>query len=261
MQITGGTRFFPLVGYPVSRVFSPPAINGWLSENAKDVVMLPLEIAPRHLASFWSLLRHSESFVGCSVTHPHKMAAAVEVDIHTERAARLGALNTICRQPDGSLHGDATDGLALCRALQHKGESLSGRSARVVGAGGGAGRAIVDAFCEAGIVAIGLVETDSRRHNQVTSLITEHWRDTEILPPSAPAEILVNATTLGSSPADSSPFTLKAVEEAVWVCSVTGSPNSNLQVMADQTGTNFVGGHEMGLSQVDCQSSFVFGVY
>ena len=110
---------------------------------------------------------------GCSVTYPHKRAAFDAVDSHTSRAARLGALNTV-RCDAGHLTGDATDGVAMCAAIAASGLTVTGRSALILGAGGGAGIAIVDALCENGIRSLSLVETHAERLATLQSFLTKN---------------------------------------------------------------------------------------
>ena len=130
MQLTGKTKILPIIGDPVGAVVSPPRANSWFAEREIDAVMTPLEIPASVLHSFWNLLRFSGTFLGCSVTCPHKQAAFAAVDRRTARAGRLAAPNRIRRDAEGSLSGEATDGLALCTAIVEAGLTLSGRSAR-----------------------------------------------------------------------------------------------------------------------------------
>ena len=57
--------------------------------------MFGLDLEPAALDGFWKVLRGSSNMLGCSITYPHKQAAFDAVDGMTDRAARLGALNTI----------------------------------------------------------------------------------------------------------------------------------------------------------------------
>jgi len=77
VSISGRTKLFVIIGDPVAGVVSPPAINAWFKANGVD--------------------------------YPHKQSAYAQVDTMTARATRLGALNTVRREADGSLCGDATD--------------------------------------------------------------------------------------------------------------------------------------------------------
>jgi len=256
--VTASTRLFPIIGAPVAGVFSPPAFNAWFKAHDIDCRMVALEIPPGGLPAFLELLRHSPSLIGCSVTYPHKQAAFEAVDRRTDRAARLGALNTIRREADGSLNGDATDGAAMCMAIADAGGHIAGATARILGAGGGAGKAIADAFCSAGIARLQLVDLDAARQIQVVQTCRTHWPNVEIAPADAPADILVNATILGKSTSDPRPFSDDAISAARIVCDViTGDETTPLVDAARRQGKTTITGADMGAGQLPSQLAFL----
>ncbi len=74
---------------------------------------------------------------GANVTVPFKEEAYRLCDSLTRRAQRAGAVNTLCKQADGSLLGDNTDGAGLVRDLTvNAGVSLKGKRILLLGAGG-----------------------------------------------------------------------------------------------------------------------------
>jgi pentafunctional AROM polypeptide len=80
---------------------------------------------------------------GGSVTIPHKESVLPEMDVLSESARRIGAVNTITKQPDGKLHGDNTDWLGIKEQiearLRARGKTLSPKGGAVgllCGAGG-----------------------------------------------------------------------------------------------------------------------------
>ncbi len=256
--ITGATRLFPIIGAPVTHVFSPPAFNAWFEAQGVDCRMVALEVPPDGLDVFLDLARHSPSLIGCSVTYPHKQACFAGVDRRTDRAARLGALNTLRREVDGSLTGDATDGEALCRAIAAAGVAIEGRSARILGAGGGAGLAMADALCRAGIARLALQEIDTARRAGAEGLVRDHWSAVQPLPEDAAAEILVNATTLGKSPADPCPFDAGSLAAAQIVCdAVTTEGPTRLVTRATRLGRPVVTGADIGAGQLPAQLVFL----
>ncbi|MDE0591228.1 hypothetical protein OU789_14935 [Halocynthiibacter sp. C4] len=115
-----------------------------------------------------------ESFWGCSITYTHMQAAFNAVDAVTGRAKRLGAINTIRRELDGTLTGDATDGEAAVEALKSAGFELRGKSAAIVGGVGGVGQAIVDAICAKGVHQLTLREHDPARLIAAQNLVQAH---------------------------------------------------------------------------------------
>jgi shikimate dehydrogenase len=257
-MITGTTKLFPIIGFPVAGVFSPPAFNARFEKHSLNVVMFAMDIAPDGLDAFWNVMRNSTNMIGCSVTYPHKQAAFQAVDGMTDRAARLGALNTIRRNADGSLTGEATDGLAMMSAISRTGVKIAGKTAHVLGAGGGAGMAIVDAVCQAGIRRLVIGETDTQRHLALRQLLSQHWPDVEVTEGNDPADILVNATTLGKRSSDPFPFSSLAIKSAFLCCDVvTASSGTAFALMTRDAGVPLVDGNAMGAGQLDAQLGFL----
>lgn len=80
----------------------------------------------------------SHRFKGASVTIPHKENVLPLMDTLTDAATKIGAVNTVVRQPDGSYLGDNTDWIGIRNLLQSaipKGKK-DGLKGLVVGAGG-----------------------------------------------------------------------------------------------------------------------------
>jgi shikimate dehydrogenase len=255
LNITGQTQIFPIVGHPVNKVFSPTAFNLWFKENDVNCCMVALDIPADGLSGFLSLLRGSPSFRGCSITYPHKQAALQYVDALTPQAERLGALNTIRREPDGRLVGDATDGKALVAAVRAGGGCIIGQTAMILGAGGGAGMAITDAFCAAGVGRLILTDTDIEREKQAHQMVSTYWPEVEILDEARDIQVLVNATALGSKPSDPCPFDTQLIANADIVCDVVSG--QKLVEAAKAFGTRLINGFEMGQAQVHPQLSFL----
>ncbi len=89
------------------------------------------EIAPEDLEDFMT----RRDFKGINVTIPYKQAVIPYLSEMTERAQKIGAVNTIVNR-GGKLYGDNTDfgGMeALCRKA---GISLSGKKVLILGSGG-----------------------------------------------------------------------------------------------------------------------------
>lgn len=257
-EITGATRLFPIIGARVAHVFSPPAFNTWFESHGLDCRMVGLEVPPDGLDAFLSVLRASPSFLGCSVTYPHKQACFDAVDRRTDRAARLGALNTIRREADGSLTGDATDGEAMCRAIAARGGVVQGAGARILGAGGGAGLAIADALCRAGIVRLDLQDIDAARLAVTTRMVRDHWPGVTALPVGRSADIVINTTTLGKSPEDPCPFDADTLAAAWIVCDTVTTDGPTLLVReARRLGRPVVTGADLGAGQLPAQLTFL----
>lgn len=127
---------------------------------------------------------------GANVTLPHKVAAFRLADEPTEAARAIGAANTLSFY-DGSVRADNTDAGGLLDAL---GQSPRGRRALVLGAGG-SGRAAAWALREAGAEVLVWNRTAERALALARELGVHHAAAPE------PADLIVNATTVGLDPA------------------------------------------------------------
>jgi len=258
MDISGRTKLIPIIGDPVDGVVSPPAMNRRLSALKMDAAMVPMHVPKEALSAFCHLMRTSETFVGCSITYPHKQAAFEVADGLTDRARRLAAVNTLHRDPDGTLYGDATDGLALVHAIRKAGVALNGRTAHIIGAGGGAGRAIVDAFCSEGVGALRLEDRDDKRLKETVDLVETVWPEVA-LDQNAIGDILVDATAKGPSGVTASLFSDAALGAADAVCDISGS--HGLSALLNRTFAlqcEPIDAAQMGAGQVDAQIAFWF---
>lgn len=146
---TAATKVMGVIGNPIGHSKSPALHNPCLKAAGVDACYVPFLV--KDIKKFLaSPLFGSKDFVGYSVTIPHKEAAleaCVEVD---PVAKQIGAVNTLVRQPDGSLKGYNTDYAAAIEAIEIAMEkktgvpaakSLEGKTVVVIGAGG-AGRAL-----------------------------------------------------------------------------------------------------------------------
>jgi shikimate dehydrogenase len=102
-------------------------------------------------------------FVGVNVTLPHKEAVLEIADIVTDRAAIIGAANTLIFRKDGKIHADNTDGYGFTQNVLQSAPDWDPKAgpAVVLGAGG-ASRAIIASLLEIGVPKIYL--TNRTRH-------------------------------------------------------------------------------------------------
>lgn len=144
-----------------------------------------IELAPEALGDF---LRRRD-FAGLNVTIPYKQAVIPYLDSLNERAAAIGAVNTIVNR-DGRLYGDNTDLGGLLAMLRRAGISLRGKKVLILGSGGTSRTALAAARSEG--AALALRVSRSGREDAVTyeAACTDH----------ADAQVLLNATPVGMYP-------------------------------------------------------------
>ncbi len=129
-------------------------------------------------------------FRGANVTIPHKEAALALADVTTERAAAIGAANTLTFGDSGEVHADNTDAPGLIAALPKA--PATGSAALVLGAGGSA-RAIAWALREAGARVSVWNRTPERAEALAADLGIHAVRR------AVSADLLVNCTSVGLS--------------------------------------------------------------
>ncbi|MEO7940735.1 MAG: shikimate dehydrogenase [Burkholderiaceae bacterium] len=189
-----------LMGWPVAHSRSPDIHNHWMAEHGLRGAYVLLPVAPSNLAQALRALPVM-GFAGCNLTIPHKVAAMALVDSVDAVARRIGAINTVVVQADGSLAGSNTDGFGYVHSLQQEqpGWRADAGAAVVIGAGG-ASRAVLVGLIEQGVREIRLC---NRSDDKALALASELGAVVRAVPWAqrhsalAGAALLVNTTSQG----------------------------------------------------------------
>ena len=141
------TKFIPLIGTPLSQSFAARMQNRAYEAAGINMHYFYAETGSEHLGEIISGVRYMPSFAGAAVTKPNKVKVLEYLDDLDPLCRRMGACNTVVKQPDGSLKGYNTDGIGFITSLKLEAgiEDLSELSFFCFGAGG-AGRAICSAL-------------------------------------------------------------------------------------------------------------------
>jgi shikimate dehydrogenase len=199
------SEIIALFGLPVAE--NP---TQYMQEQAFAALGLPwryvtLEVPPARLPDAIRGMR-AMNFAGANCTIPHKIAVMEHLDAITPTARKIGAVNTVIRQADGSLLGENTDGKGFIRSVQEAGADLAGIQAVVLGAGGAA-RAIAVELAEAGARSIRIVNRTEARGAELAAQVQERtgvetqfslWEGDYAV--SANTQLLVNATSIALAP-------------------------------------------------------------
>lgn len=139
-----------VMGWPVAHSRSPVIHNHWIAEHGLRGAYVLLPVQPERLEQALRALPVL-GFAGCNLTIPHKVAALPIVDRIEPLAARIGAINTIVVESDGSLTGRNTDGYGYIQSLLEAQPHWRAdqRPVVVVGAGG-ASRAVIAGLIDQG---------------------------------------------------------------------------------------------------------------
>lgn len=143
-----------VIGHPIAHSRSPTLHGFWLKRYGIKGHYIPMDVAPQDLRQVLEILPKL-GFVGVNVTIPHKEAVLKIVDVVTDRAALIGAANTLIFRKDGRIHADNTDGAGFIANLrQHAPHWNPAAGPAAVFGAGGAARAIVAALIEVGVPEI-----------------------------------------------------------------------------------------------------------
>ena len=158
-----------IMGWPVAHSRSPSIHNHWIKQHGLNGAYVLLPVDPANLKDALKGLS-ALGFAGCNLTIPHKVMALPLVDRVNDTARRMGAVNTIVVEADGSLSGFNTDGFGYIQSLldaQPDWRADAG-PALVMGAGGAA-RAVIVSLAERGAKDIRVCNrTDSHAQDLAT---------------------------------------------------------------------------------------------
>ena len=253
-QISGKTKICALIGDPVEHTMSPVMHNAAYKKLGLDYIYIPFRVAPEQLAAAVDGLR-ALNVKGFNVTIPHKVSIIPMLDGLDPLAEKIGAVNTVVNN-DGELRGYNTDAEGFLRALLERGVEPGGKNVVVLGAGG-ASRAITYVLAEknAALTILNrqleldwaediaeLIREDFGKVVRVLELCEEYLAEAL-----EKADILVNATSVGMSPAvDESPVPAGLLKDSLIVFDVVYNPMMTRLIReARAAGARTIGGIDM----------------
>jgi len=185
------TAPYGIIGWPLGHSKSPLLHNWGLRTSGLPGTYEAWPTEPKKLKAFMAEVR-ARHIKGVSVTIPHKQAVMPFLDGLTDRATRVGAVNTLF-WADGKLLGDNTDVAGIVAPLVPHREAIA--SALVLGAGGAA-RAACAALQELGVAEIAVANRTAKKAGllaQDFGITAVEWEGRA----ARPWSLLVNTTPLG----------------------------------------------------------------
>lgn len=189
-----------VIGWPIAHSRSPLLHGHWLKRYGLPGHYIPIPVRPENLAEVLRTLPRM-GFVGVNVTIPHKEAVLQLADIVTDRAALIGAANTLIFREDGVIHADNTDGYGFIANLTQNAPDwrASKGAAAVIGAGGAA-RAVVASLLESGVPELRITNRTKLRAEQIkgefgAKVVVYDWAQAGNMLEGATT--VVNATSMG----------------------------------------------------------------
>ena len=250
--ISGTTRIYGIIGYPVEHSFSPRMHNAAFSELKMDARYLAFPVKPEQVQQALEGIRVL-NISGINVTVPHKSSVIPYLDEVTPLAQKLGAVNTILNV-DGRLSGTNTDISGFIRSLGALKFSPKNKNVAVLGAGGSA-RAVLAGLAAAGASRILIHNRTAGRVESVVTEFSHNFPETKLIAVSLQTvqdsnlDLLVNTTTVGME-SDESPLDLSQCVKIEHVLDLIYSPaKTRLLRQAEELGIPAVNGLGMLLYQ------------
>ena len=216
MNVTGRTKITGLFGYPVEHTLSPLMHNAAFEHLGIDCCYLPFSVHPDSLKTAIEAIR-ALNLAGVNVTIPHKESVIPYLDVVSEEALFIGAVNTIINQ-EGTLTGHNTDGRGFMRSLAENNISPDNKKMLIVGAGG-ASRAIGYYLSEKADTLY-LYDIDRMKLEKLASDLSAVRGNIHILNNivAGDFDVLINATPLGLKATDPLPFDVSGLSPRQTVC-------------------------------------------
>jgi shikimate dehydrogenase len=242
-----------VIGHPIAHSRSPALHGFWLRRYGVKGHYIPMDVAPADLET---TLRHLPKigFVGLNVTLPHKEAILKIADVISDRAALIGAANTLIFRKDGKIHADNTDGAGFVANLRQNAPHWAPAAgpAAVFGAGGAA-RAVVAALIEVGVPEIRIANRSRPRAEALRAdfgakLVVYDWVQAANMLEGAAT--VINTTSLGMAGKPEFRVPLDALEPGAVVNDLVYNPlKTTFLAEAEQRGATIVDGLGMLLHQ------------
>jgi shikimate dehydrogenase len=266
-----GRPFACIVGWPVEHSRSPALHGFWLKQHKLDghYGRLPVEPNRAALEELVAFLRRTPNARGCNLTLPHKIGIMPMLDRIDPLAVHIGAVNTVIKQPDGSLEGRNSDGFGFMEALRYNAPHWRAEAGPVVVLGaGGAARAIVATLVGAGVPELRLVNrTQSSAVDLGVAFTPDDGRQIVVDRWDARAQalkdvtLLVNTTSLGMKGQPPLDLDLAHLPHTAAVYDIVYTPlETNLLATARGRGNRCIDGLGMLLHQGRVGFEAWFGV-
>lgn len=242
-----------VLGSPVAHSRSPALHGYWLKRYGIRGHYVPIDVAPGDLRDVLAMMPRM-GFVGCNVTIPHKEEALRLADVISDRAALIGAANTLIFRKDGKIQADNTDGAGFIANLrQHAPRWAPSAGPATIFGAGGAARAVVAALIEVGVPEIRVMNrtrarADALRSDFGAKVVAVDWTQAPAL--IEDAATVVNTTSLGMTGKADFTQSLDRINPAALVTDLVYTPlKTQFLIEAEERGCQTVDGLGMLLHQ------------
>lgn len=253
-----------VMGWPVAHSRSPLIHNHWIKKYQLSGAYGRFPVEPKNLEAAIRGLS-ALGLAGCNITIPHKVEAMQYMDWVDPHAQKIGAINTVVVQANGTRHGYNNDGFGYLQSLKEAHAQWRADTGPVVVLGaGGAARAILVALLQEGATEIRLL---NRTLDKAQALAQEFGPSIQALPWSqrhealAQAALLINTTNQGMHGTPALDLALDELPTTAMVSDIIYTPlETPLLEQARQRGNTTVNGLGMLIHQARPAFEAWFGV-
>jgi shikimate dehydrogenase len=217
IEISGTTRIFPVIGWPVEQVKAPALFNAYFARHGIDARVVPLKVPPAQYSAAVRTLMAMDNVGGIFVSIPHKPMSVTAVDEASSRAVLAGACNAIYKDKDGRILGDLIDGEGFIRAFDRTcgGTPFPWRNAGALVVGsGGVGCAVAEALAARGIARLAICDNRPEQAEALRERLQQAFPAVQVAvgtPQAAGYDLVVNCTPLGMHEDDPLPVDLAGI--------------------------------------------------
>jgi shikimate dehydrogenase len=253
-------------GDPVAHSLSPQLHNPALKAAGLDMQYVRVHVTAEEIPEALAAIRDL-GFVGTNVTVPHKFTVMDAMDEVDDLARRLGAVNTVVFE-DGKMLGFNSDGPGFVRAVRDE-FHVDVRDLRVLvlGAGGGAGRAVAVQCAVEGCEKLALANRTREKAENLAGELAQYFHDERVQGPGERLEVVgwdtgslrdeldgidlvVNATSLGMKRTDPEIIPASIIQPHLMVYDMIYSPpRTKLLAAAADAGARGANGLSMLVHQ------------
>jgi shikimate dehydrogenase len=189
-----------LLGWPVAHSRSPVIHNHWLAHYGIPGRYVLFAVPPEKLDAAVRGIA-ALGLRGCNVTTPHKQAIFPLLDRVDDLARKIGAVNTVVVEEDGSLTGFNNDGNGFIQSLRDADPNWQPASGPILVLGaGGAARAVVASLAAQGAKEIRVANRTLDKAEEIAAAVGPvvkvlRWDEREDALDGV--ALLANATSLG----------------------------------------------------------------
>lgn len=226
------------------RTKSPAMFSAVFKRIGISAAYVPFKVLPDQVGAAMQSLK-SLNIDGANVTMPYKSSVIPYMNILSEGANIIGAVNTIIRNGE-QLKGYNTNAIGFMDTLEEKGFNATDKKALVFGSGGGA-RAVVFILNWLRASSIQISGRTTKRVDDIILKIGGTATSLEIMARQVPtANIIINTTPI-SSPDDSAEFANFIEKQDFKECELIvdlnyGRQNNIWQSKASELGVPFIDG-------------------